>query len=49
MQGGYVGIVSMLIAAGANADKCTPDGCTLLAWAVKVSASQGRLMFAVNG
>ena len=38
MQEGHAEVVNMLLENAANADECTPDGCTLLAWATEVSA-----------
>lgn len=49
LQNGSAKVVKMLLEKGANPDECTPDGQTLLALAAKVSASQGRFIFAVNG
>ena len=38
MQEGHAEVVTLLLDNGAHPDECTPDGCTLLALAAKVSA-----------
>ena len=49
MQGGYAGVFSMLIEAGANPAQLTSDGSTLLALAVEVSTLPVIVMFVAKG